>query len=73
MCAVGVKGCLMMAAGAKRVDLEREIRRGGWVLGRHGAEHDIYVKPGSPDIQLPRHREISPGVTRKIREILKRN
>ena len=50
MCAVGTKGCLMMAAGAKRVDLQREIERTGWKLKRTTGDHDVYTKPGSPNI-----------------------
>ena len=72
MCAVGTKGCLMMAAGAKRVDLKGEIERAGWRFKRAGAEHDVYTKPGSPNIYLPRHRQISPGVTRQICDIIEK-
>ncbi|MCW5697251.1 MAG: type II toxin-antitoxin system HicA family toxin [Bauldia sp.] len=37
----------------------------GWVnLG--GKEHDKFVKPGRPSIQVPRHRTLSPGVARSI-------
>jgi len=60
------------APKVKRIDLEREIKKAGWTLkpgsGRGG--HDVFVKDNYPDISLPRHREISPGVAGKIRKTL---
>ena len=57
----------------KKVDLEREIKGAGWTLkpGSGRGPHDVFVKEGQPQIRLPRHREISPGTARGIRDILR--
>jgi RHS repeat-associated protein len=65
--------CLLtLFTGARREDLLREILKGGYTKkpgsGRGGEE--VFVKEGSRNISLPRHKDISPGVTRQIRKIL---
>jgi hypothetical protein len=51
----------------KRRDLEQHLRQHGCRLGRHGRGHDIWenVRIGS-DSSVPRHREVKPGLVRKI-------
>lgn len=44
----------------------KRLRKDGWRLERHGAEHDVYRHPYKGDVQVPRHRELSPGVARSI-------
>ena len=67
------RGCTVSYfEGARRKDLQREIEGGGYRLRPGRGPHDVYVKPGSPNIVLPRGRNISPGVTRQIRELLRR-
>ncbi len=45
----------------------KRLEAEGWVLLRHGANHDVYSHPGKPmPIQIPRHRTLSPGVARSI-------
>ncbi|TRL35509.1 type II toxin-antitoxin system HicA family toxin [Rhizobium straminoryzae] len=36
----------------------------GWTLDRHGSQHDVYRHPEKGFVQIPRHRELSPGVAR---------
>lgn len=43
------------------------LQREGWILARHGAEHDIYKSvPPLGAISVPRHRALSAGVARQI-------
>jgi predicted RNA binding protein YcfA (HicA-like mRNA interferase family) len=45
----------------------RRLETDGWILLRHGANHDVYTHPAKPlPIQVPRHRALSPGVARSI-------
>jgi RHS repeat-associated protein len=62
-----------LAGPVDRRVLQREIERAGWTLkpGSGRGPHDIYVKPGHPPVSLPRHRQVSPGVARQIRQILR--
>ena len=50
-----------------RKKIVMRLEREGWML-RHGGKHDIYQHPKFPDraIAVPRHRELSRGVARKI-------
>jgi mRNA interferase HicA len=51
----------------KRRDLVSELERGGCVLLRHGAKHDIYHQPASGKSEpVPRHREINELLAKKI-------
>ncbi|MBX3543595.1 type II toxin-antitoxin system HicA family toxin [Chelatococcus sp.] len=53
-----------------RAKIIRKLEREGWVLDRHGAQHDIYAHPSRPGIiSVPRHRTLSPGVGRNIANI----
>lgn len=54
----------------KRRDLIKKLTDNGWILKRHGSEHDIYVNPNSigkqTEIQVPRHKEIKEPTANKI-------
>ena len=51
----------------KRRDLVAELERGGCVLLRHGAKHDIYHQPTTGKSEpVPRHREINEFLAKKI-------
>ena len=55
----------------KRRDLVSELERGGCVLLRHGAKHDIYHQPSSGKSEpVPRHREINERLAKKILKAL---
>lgn len=55
----------------KRRDLVSELERGGCVLLRHGAKHDIYHQPASGKSEpVPRHREINELLAKKILKAL---
>lgn len=54
---------------AKKRELEQELRKNGWAQS-HGAKHDIWTK-GAHQTTVPRHAEISDGVTRSIRQAIK--
>jgi predicted RNA binding protein YcfA (HicA-like mRNA interferase family) len=43
------------------------LDRDGWT-SEHGGEHDLYRHPGFPGVRIvvPRHKELSIGVARKI-------
>ncbi len=56
----------------KRVDLIRHIQRHGCELLREGAEHTIFVNRAEKvTAAVPRHREISDILARKIMRSLK--
>jgi predicted RNA binding protein YcfA (HicA-like mRNA interferase family) len=39
----------------------------GWVLVRHGSDHDVYRRPDQPGmVAVPRHRDITVGTARSI-------
>ena len=44
----------------------RRLKLDGWMLERHGSEHDIYKHPVRGAVAVPRHRILSPGVARSI-------
>ncbi len=51
----------------KRRDLVAELERIGCILLRNGAKHDIYHNPNTGKSEpLPRHREISELLAKKI-------
>ncbi len=54
----------------KRRDLIKKLVINGWILVRHGAEHDIYANPKplekQTEIQIPRHTEIKELTANKI-------
>ena len=50
--------------------IERRLMREGWLLHRHGRNHDVYDHPEIEGlIALPRHRVVSIGVARMIGKI----
>ena len=60
----------MVTAEANRAKILSRLVTDGWVLARHGAEHDIYTHPDrSGVVSLPRHRTLSPGVARSVAKV----
>ena len=49
----------------KQRDLIRRLEKAGFVMIRHGSDHDIYRR-GSDEEQIPRHREIDERLARAI-------
>ena len=49
----------------KQKDLVKKLTDAGFVLVRHGGNHDIY-KRGSDEEKIPRHREINEMLARAI-------
>ena len=50
----------------KRRELVRELEGCGARLVREGGGHTIYQAPSGTSLVVPRHTEVSPGVTRKL-------
>jgi predicted RNA binding protein YcfA (HicA-like mRNA interferase family) len=44
----------------------KRLKQDGWYFERAGREHDIYRHPDKGEVQVPRHRTLSPGVARSI-------
>jgi predicted RNA binding protein YcfA (HicA-like mRNA interferase family) len=56
-------------AGFTYREIERGLRRSGWVPARHGKRHDVYAHPTKPgQITLPRHwtQQAKPGTLADI-------
>lgn len=49
----------------KRTDLIRKLKKNGWWLLRHGANHDIYTN-GTLSVAIPRHGEINEKLAQAI-------
>lgn len=49
----------------KRQELERQLRKLGWELARHGGKHDIWTN-GEREVAVPRHQEINEYTARGI-------
>lgn len=49
----------------KTKDLIELLVRNGWVLKRHGSNHDVYYKDGERE-SVPRHRETDEMLARAI-------
>lgn len=49
----------------KRKDLEKELKRYGWWLKRHGSNHDIWTN-GELYESIPRHTAIKRLLAKKI-------
>lgn len=49
----------------KQRDLIRKLENAGFVLDRHGGNHDIYIR-GSDEEKIPRHKEINERLARYI-------
>ncbi|HAA77225.1 TPA: toxin-antitoxin system, toxin component, HicA family protein [Candidatus Latescibacteria bacterium] len=45
--------------------LEKELRRLGWWLDRHGGKHDIWTD-GAREAAIPGHRELNERLARAI-------
>ena len=41
------------------------MEKGGFILKRHGSDHDIYAR-GDDEEQVPRHREINERLAKAI-------
>jgi hypothetical protein len=55
----------------KRSAFERELRREGCVLHRHGKKHDLYLNPANGrKAPVPRHSEIKNTLCELIRRQL---
>lgn len=44
----------------------KRLKRDGWYFERAGGKHDIYRHPTLGEVQVPRHRTLSPGVAQSI-------
>ncbi|MYD37052.1 MAG: type II toxin-antitoxin system HicA family toxin [Dehalococcoidia bacterium] len=50
-----------------RERIVRRLLREGWVLVRHGGNHDIYKNERTGAlVPIPRHRNLTPGLARRI-------
>lgn len=49
----------------KRKDLEKRLKKAGFVFARHGGNHDIFKK-GSVEVAVPRHTEINELLAKNI-------
>lgn len=47
------------------------MRENGWELLRHGHDHDVWVGPNGTRFPVARHRQMSPGVYRKLLKAMK--
>lgn len=50
----------------KQRDVVRVVKKVGFRLARNNGPHAVYEKAGRPNVYIPRHAEITPGVTRDI-------
>ncbi len=60
------------SSGDEKKDLERELRKLGWCLQRHGGSHDYWTY-GQIHESVPRHNEINENLARKILKTAKNN
>ena len=49
----------------KRKELEKRLKKAGFVFVRHGGKHDVY-KRGKDEEQVPTHAEINEMLARAI-------
>ena len=49
----------------KRKDLEKKLKKAGFVFVRHGGKHDVFRR-GKDEEQLPRHTEINENLAKAI-------
>ena len=49
----------------KRRELIKRLEKGGFVFGRHGGSHDIYVR-GTEREEIPRHKELNEMLAKAI-------
>lgn len=50
----------------KRRDLVKKLEAAGYRKVRDDGDHTIYAKPGSPNVSVPRHRELNELTARGI-------
>lgn len=54
-------------------EFEKLVRKKGWRIVRHGAQHDIYEHPDKIyPIQIERHwgKEIKPGLLKRLMKLI---
>jgi len=56
----------------KKVDVEKQLRKLGWYLARHGGNHDIWTN-GIDTTEIPRQREVNEFTAKAIIKIAKEN
>ncbi|MBD3334607.1 MAG: addiction module toxin, HicA family [Candidatus Eisenbacteria bacterium] len=56
----------------KRRELEKNLRKLGWELARHGSKHDVWVR-GERELTVPRHTEINEYTAMAILRQARRN
>ncbi|MDE7290946.1 MAG: type II toxin-antitoxin system HicA family toxin [Treponemataceae bacterium] len=49
----------------KRKELEKRLKKAGFVFVRHGGKHDVFQR-GKDEEQLPRHTEINEKLAKAI-------
>lgn len=49
----------------KRRELVKLLEENGWIFGRNGSNHDVYVK-GNETEAIPRHTEINENLAKAI-------
>lgn len=49
----------------KQRDLIKKLEDAGFVFGRHGGNHDIYIR-GTDTEKIPRHKEVNENLARAI-------
>lgn len=49
----------------KRKELEKRLKKAGFIFVRHGGKHDVFQR-GKDEEQLPRHTEINEKLAKAI-------
>ena len=49
----------------KRKELIKKLESVGFTFGRHGGNHDVYIRDGQIEM-IPRHKEINEQLARAI-------
>ena len=57
--------CNIEEGYVKRRELIKRLIKAGFVLERHGSEHDVFTR-GSDQESVPRHREIDESLAKHI-------
>ena len=50
----------------KRRDLVKKLEAAGYRVVRDDGDHTVYKRPGSPNISVPRHRELNEMTAKAI-------
>ena len=64
-----------LTEGLESKHLLSKLKDSGWKFNKHGSEHDEYIHDHpaiTHKIQMPRHKNISPGVANRIMKDIKR-